>query len=102
MSALMEYNQYFPVGTNRPGSQLLEVTIRGNGTADDFATAVFQKPFRSVPRLISWIQTEGLLLAPIRLTRFSSLTETGFTAQFDDPIGNNVFTVLVLAPLKSS
>jgi hypothetical protein len=99
--ATLAYDQDVPLGTNRPGTQVLEITITGVA-ADTIATAVFPKAFRAAPRVLSWTRQDAVANAKY-IARFSTLSATGLVATFDSALaGSEVFKVYVMGELAAS
>jgi hypothetical protein len=89
-----------PVETNRPGTQLLEITLLAIDGGPS-VTVTFPKRFRVAPRILSWVQTQTGAIDPI--LRFSAVSATGLTAEITNPIdSDSVYTILVLGELAPS
>jgi hypothetical protein len=100
--ATLTYDQDVPWGTNRPGTQVLEITITAGG-ADTIATAVFPKPFRSAPRILSHLRGNDAVVNAKYIARISTLSTTGLVATFDSAqAGSEVYKIYVMGELAPS
>jgi len=100
--ATLAYDQDVPWGTNRPGTQVLEITITGVA-ADTTATAVFPKAFRASPRVLSHLRGNDAVANAKYIARISTLSATGLVATFDTALaGSEVFKVYVMGELAAS